>query len=200
MKFALIGAGGHAKSVVDILLALLLELDCYVSPRSEAWLNVRHLVDESPLAGTGLAVAMGLGGVEPAQLERRLVLLDGLLRSGLAAPPLVHPSATISPSATLGAGVIVMPGAIVNANARLDRGVIVNSRAVVEHDAEIGAGSHVAPGAIVLGAARLGQSCMIGASAVILQSAAVPDQGFVRAVSLYRGDASNTERQRHEVR
>lgn len=84
-----------------------------------------------------------------------------------------------------------MPGAIINAHTRLDRGVIVNSRAVVEHDAEIGAGSHVAPGAIVLGAARIGQSCMIGAGAVVLQSIAVPDQSFVRAVSLYQGDASN---------
>ena len=191
MKFALIGAGGHAKSVFDILLALHLDLDCYVNPESEPWLGVRHMVDESQLNGSGFAVAMGLGGVKPPQLERRLALLDRLLQAGLAAPPLVHPSATISPSAMLGTGVTVMPGAIINAHTRLDRGVIVNSRAVVEHDAEIGAGSHVAPGAIVLGAARIGQSCMIGAGAVVLQSIAVPDQSFVRAVSLYQGDASN---------
>lgn len=193
MRFALIGAGGHAMSIVDILVARQFVLDCYVSPKPAAWLSVQHFTDESQIVGTGCAIAMGIGGVEPLALARRLALFEQLLRSGLDAPVLVHPSATVSPSAKLGAGVTVMPGAVVNAYARLGRGVIVNSRAVVEHDVEVGSGSHLAPGAVVLGGVHVGQCCMVGAGSVILQSAILPDQAFVRAASLFRGDISNAE-------
>lgn len=193
MKFALIGAGGHAKSIVDILLARQFVLECYVSPKPEPWLNIRHLVRESELAGNSLAVAMGMGGVEPKVLSWRLLVLEELILMGMAAPALVHPSATISPSAQLGAGVTVMPGAVVNAYAQLGSGVIVNSRAVVEHDAEVAAGTHVAPGAVVLGGVRIGRCCMVGAGSVVLQATTLPDHGFVQASSLYRGDINNAE-------
>lgn len=194
MKFALIGAGGHAKAVVDILEARAFLLECYVSLEPAPWLNARHVADDGQLSDTSLSLAFGMGGVDPDGLERRLALFERFLAQGFPAPPLIHPSATISRRAVLGSGVTVMAGAIINAYAQVGLGAIVNSRAVVEHDAIIGAGSHVAPGALVLGGAQTGRASMVGAGSVVLQSTHLPDHGFVRAASLYRGEHPGTER------
>jgi UDP-perosamine 4-acetyltransferase len=58
----------------------------------------------------------------------------------------VHPSAVLSPSATLGPGTVVFAGAIVNTGAQLAAHVIVNTGAVVEHDSLVGPAASLSPG------------------------------------------------------
>ena len=75
---------------------------------------------------------------------------------GIAVPPLVATSATVSPEAELGPGVVVMEHAHVGPWARLGAAVLVNTSAVVEHDGTVGAGTHLAPGSVMLGHASVG--------------------------------------------
>jgi threonine dehydrogenase-like Zn-dependent dehydrogenase len=53
------------------------------------------------------------------------------------APPLIHPSAVISPTARIGDGSVVCPLALVNTEAELGRAVIVNSSSVIGHNARL---------------------------------------------------------------
>ena len=56
----------------------------------------------------------------------------------LPALTVVHPSAVVSPTATIGAGTLIMPGVIVNAMAMVGEDAILNTGCVVEHDVVIG--------------------------------------------------------------
>src|SRR5690606_25024799 len=122
-----------------------------------AFLQRRHR-----LPGAAQAVALAVGDT-----LCRLELLDQI--GDPLCPALIHPTAFVSPAATLGAGTVVLPNAVVNASARVGRGVIINSGALVEHDCLIGDGVHVSPNATVCGSVSVGARSWVGAGSTIIQ-------------------------------
>jgi sugar O-acyltransferase (sialic acid O-acetyltransferase NeuD family) len=195
MNVVLAGAGGHAKGVVEALELSGRTVAIYIDPKPADWLEAEHRIADDMVAPGDGALVVGLGGVSPDGLRRRLALLDRYLRRGFGAPPVVHPMAVVSRRAHLAEGVIVLAGAVVQPDARLGRGALINTRAVVEHDAVVAEGAHIAPGAIVLGAATVGACCMIGAGAVVLPGAAVPAMSIVAAATRH-GAAARPQSER----
>lgn len=88
-------------------------------------------------------------------------------------PVLAHPSAILSPSATIGAGTLIVAGSILNADARLGMGVILNTGASVDHDCEIGDFAHISPGARLAGGVRIGARSWIGIGAVVREGVTI---------------------------
>ena len=80
---------------------------------------------------------------------------------------IVHPAATVDPSASIAEGVFVGPAAVIHVNAKIGRGCIINSSATVEHDCIVQAWSHICPGATLCGNVEVGEGCLIGANAVV---------------------------------
>jgi len=183
-RILLIGAGGHARSVWAALRSRDISIEGYTDRQAVPWLDAPWLGDDAALDALGpRSLCLGLGGVRPEALRRRLTLVDTLHAAGHALPTVSDASAVVGPDVETGAASQVLAGAVLQPGARLGRGCIVNSRAVVEHDAVIGDGAHVAPVAIVLGAARVGAGCMIGAGAVVLPGAEVPADTLVPSLT-----------------
>jgi acyl-[acyl carrier protein]--UDP-N-acetylglucosamine O-acyltransferase len=159
------------------------QLAGYIDPNPCDWLDGPRM-DDAALE-PGQAVVLGIGGIDPDQLARRLDLLGRYRGAGMAAPAVVHPAAWVSADARLEAGAIVLARAVVQPAAVIGCGAIVNTGAIVEHDSSIGDGSHVAPGAVVLGDCTVGAGCMIGAGAVVLPAATVPAATLVKAITRY---------------
>lgn len=187
MSILLIGAGGHARMLVEILENQGQTIAGYVAPEISEWLDAPRL-GELPASGNGHGVVIGMGGVTPARLLERLGLVDDALKAGFTLPPVVHPSAVVSESAKLEPGAVVLAMAVVQPDARIGRGTIVNTGSIVEHGCVIEAGTHVAPAATVLGDVHVGACSMIGAGAVVLQGTKVPRGTLVKAQSLYSSD------------
>jgi sugar O-acyltransferase (sialic acid O-acetyltransferase NeuD family) len=187
MKFLIVGAGGHAKAIVEILRDRGHRIEAYVDPRKSDWLDVRHVAHEDGIEDRRLAVVLGIGGVTPAALARRVAILDRYLKRGFKAPPVVHKSVVISRTAELDHGTVALAGAILQPATNIGRAAIINTRALVEHDSSVGAGSHIAPGAVVLGGCAVGSCAMIGAGSVVLQGVKVPNRTIVKSTSLWLG-------------
>lgn len=184
------GGGGHGKVVADLVRAAGHSLVGFAD-RDPAKLGRvvepgggMVVIDEAVLISgleTGgalpsgaTALALGIG----ENVARRACAARA---RGVAIPPLVHPAATVSPSARLGGGTVVFAGAVVNAGASLGTAVVINSGAIVEHDCEIGDGAHVAPGAVLTGGVVVGPGCLIGARAVVLPGLVVGEGAVVGA-------------------
>lgn len=80
----------------------------------------------------------------------------------------IHPSALVSPSASIGAGTMIFHGSKVQAEAKVGRAVIVNTGASIDHDCVIGDYAHVAPNVTLCGYVNVGEGANIGAACVVI--------------------------------
>ena len=172
-----VGGGEHAAVVVDAARAEpgrwrpLGFTDIAPAADARRRLGISHLGDDAVLdryiaeavaGGDRTAFVCAIGS--PA--ERRRAVVARLGPEAIWAT-IVHPTAWVSPSATLGEGTVVLAGATVNAAARIGRHAIVNSRVVVEHDVEVGDFVHIGPGAVVGGGAVIGDDAFVGLGALV---------------------------------
>ncbi|GGW22073.1 acetyltransferase [Arenibacter certesii] len=94
---------------------------------------------------------------------------------------LLHPSATLSKTATIDTNVLISAGAIVNALSNIGIGAIINTGAIVEHECTIKAFAHIAPGATLAGNVTVGKRSFIGAGAVVKQGVTIGNDVIVGA-------------------
>lgn len=208
------GAGGHAKSVMEMVLqnqayAIAGIVDDDPALTGKQVLGIPVLGSRAILAalkahGVRLA-ANGVGGI--LDINVRVRVYAALEQAGFSFPAIQHPRATLEPSASVEDGVQVFANAYIGSQALLKSRCMVNTNAVVSHDCVIGAYSHIAPGALLAGhvhvgerslvgmgvttaiGVRIGDGVRIGNSAILL--ADVPDRTIIQAGRFWTGKADS---------
>lgn len=95
---------------------------------------------------------------------------------------IIHPSAIISPKATLkNYGIMISAGVIINPLALIEDGAICNTGCIIEHECEVGKYAHIGPGAILCGNVKVGECSFIGAGAVIKQGIVIGNNCMIGA-------------------
>lgn len=200
-KLLIIGAGGHARSVIDsaldseqfneirVISSNKLEWDTY---RGVSWVgadrDAKHLFDE----GFHYA-ALGIGYMGNGSLLREH-LFKQYKEIGFKFPSIIDPSAIVSRRVGIGEGVFIGKGAVINANACIGCCSIINSASLVEHDCTIGDFTHIAVRAVLCGAACVGSRVLIGANSTVLQELNVGDGAVVGAGALVLADVTPGKR------
>jgi UDP-perosamine 4-acetyltransferase len=190
-RIIIVGGGGHAKVVADVL-------------RAAGW-EPAGLLDPNPAHDTVLGVPV-LGGDELSQSlfdqgyrnafvaigrnDLRRKLGRRLREIGFEIVTAVHPSAVVSPSAKIGQGVVVMPLAVINAGARIGDFAIVNTGAIVEHDCAIGEAAHVAPRSAMGGNVSVGEEVLFGVGAVARPLSVIGARAVVGVGSVVIGEVA----------
>lgn len=122
----------------------------------------------------------------------RAVLAEELVkRHAIDFHTLVHPSAYVSPLATLGAGVFVGANSVVGPGAVLGPHVFVNRGVTIGHDTRIGEFSRIQPGSNLGGLSRIGSGVTVGIGATLLERLVVGDRAFIGAGAVVIGDMPN---------
>lgn len=181
-----IGAGGHAKVVLDILRLMnayhivgLLDPDCVGASVGDVLvLGDDELLPRLRAEGV-VAAFVGVGGVRDNTL--RIRLFEKAQAASFAFINAIHPASVIASSVQLGQGVTIMAGAIINPDTRIGDNVIINTGAIVEHDCEIAAHAHISPGAVLCGGVRVGMGAHIGAGATVRQYVTVGERALIGA-------------------
>lgn len=180
-RVILLGGGGHAKVVIDVIRRLgSFDLVGYTDPTPRTLGGANHLGDDDilpQLRREGVTHAFVALGNNAVRAERG----EHLRRLGFTLQALICPSAVVSPSAQIGSGALVMSGCIVNADACIGDLAIINTRASVDHDCVIGVGSHVAPGAVLAGNVAVGELALIGAGVTVIAGMSIGPGAVVGA-------------------
>lgn len=100
----------------------------------------------------------------------------------------IHPAASVAPSATIGRGTVILANTTIGANAVLGTHVMILPGCVVSHDCHLGDYSIVTSGATLCGAVTLAPSCYIGAGSVLLSGIKVASNSLVGAGSVVTRD------------
>lgn len=162
MKLLIIGAGGHGKVVKEVAEALNIyeKIDFLDDNSQEA---VGKIADMETMCATYEAAFVGIGNN-----EFRGKLIKQLQELGYDVPLLIHPTAYVSKSASIGIGTVVEPKAIVNANTVIGTGCIISVGAIVDHDVNMGDNVHANAGSITKAGATVESFRKLEAGEVVL--------------------------------
>ncbi len=186
-KILLIGAGGHAKTVLDtILRQSIYDVVGFIDREG----SPRKCYRDYPTVGTdkdleswyqkgvrNAVITIGYLGTSNVREK----LFSKLKSIGFCLPVIADDTAIIAGDVTIGEGTYVGRNAVVNASAKVGAMCIVNTAAIVEHDCIIGDFAHVSVGSVLCGGVRVGRGTLIGANATILQSLSIGEQTIVGA-------------------
>ncbi|HYD44620.1 MAG TPA: NeuD/PglB/VioB family sugar acetyltransferase [Phenylobacterium sp.] len=112
--------------------------------------------------------------------QRRAICLK-LLEAVASLPPILHPAATVSATATLGAGTVVSAGVVVQQDARIGRFCMLNTSCSIDHDNLVGDFVSVSPGVRTAGSAQIGDEAFVGLGALIIGGVKVGRRATVGA-------------------
>jgi sugar O-acyltransferase (sialic acid O-acetyltransferase NeuD family) len=178
---AVFGASGHGKVVADAAQSMGFQLRVFIDDAPDRagtslWgvpvMNFEEFLRSRPVG----QVALGVG----ANASRQAVHAR-LLDAGVAVSTIVHASAVVAATATVGEGSVLMAGAVVNPDARVGVGCIVNTGAVVEHDCVLGPYAHLSPNAALGGNVWIGERTHLGVGAVAIPGVHVGSDVIVGA-------------------
>ena len=193
-KAAILGAGGHAISVLGLLKAKNVSiLGCIAPippgdgwPESCPWLGDDSELDK--LDSTIVELFNGVGSIGSTKLRRKV--FNAALKRGFRLPILVHPSAVIANSVLLDRGSQIHAGAILQPGVIAGENTLVNTGCVVDHNCLIGDHAHLAPGVTLSGNVRIGSGAHIGTAAVVIQGVCIGDYAVIGAGAVVTRDVA----------
>jgi sugar O-acyltransferase (sialic acid O-acetyltransferase NeuD family) len=162
------GAGGHGKTLIELIreagqLELVGVVDDRLARGSDV-LGIPVLGNRDDLAsirrdGIGLA-ANAIGGI--SNMASRVAVSQALAARGFVLPALVHPTAFVEASASIGEGAQILAHSYVGSDAIVGKGVIVNTGAVVSHDCVLDDHVNLSPGCLLAGGITVGEATLLG--------------------------------------
>jgi len=184
----IIGAGGHAVSVAETVVAAGYELVAFVSDISQGQgLLGRPVFEQIPAIhiarGCFLTIAIGDNSTrEHVWHELRKNIDEDRF------PALIHPSASISQFAVIGAGTVVLQGAIVGSAANVGTGCLLNSGSITEHECQVGDFASLGPNTTLGGRVTIGQRSAISIGATVKHGVGIGADTVVGAQSYVHSD------------
>ena len=199
-KVIVIGSGGHAKVVIDILHEMedieILGITSNSLSVNSFFLGYQVLGDDDVLtqfANQNCFIAMGLGGYKDNNLREKVYnYVKGLGFNFINA---IHPKSIISKTVKLGESVVIFAGAVLNTEVQIGNNTIVLTGSTIDHETIVGnnvlisAGvtigayskindnSLLALGSKIISGITIGRNAVVAAGAVVIRD--VPDNDTV---------------------
>lgn len=179
-KVIIIGAGGHAKSIAEIVI------------KSED--ELIGFLDDNIAAGTEIIHANNLkviGKVEDclkySDCEFIIAIGSNLTREAISKKytlnyyTAIHPTSNIAVDVKIGEGSVIMAQTCINTNAQIGKHCIINTGSIVEHDNIISDFVHISPRATLAGTVNVGKYTQIGVGATIRNNINITENVLVGA-------------------
>lgn len=177
----IIGAGGHAKVIADIVI--------------KSGDNVVGFLDDNVNIGTDILGYRILGKVELCQTianeHRGLKFIIGIgsntirrlisEKYDLKYYTAIHPSSIIGLNVKIGYGTTVMAGSVINVDAQIGNHCIVNTSASIDHDCQIDDYVHICPGTFIAGNVNIGNQSLVGIGATIKNNVTLANDVIIGA-------------------
>lgn len=182
----ILGAGGHARVLIEALLAGgeviagIVDIDPALQGKTLMGIPVLggdEIVDDFPRGE--IRLVNGIGSIRDTR--RRRELFDRFAARGYLFATVVHPAAVVASDAVLEEGAQVMAGAVIQPGCRVGRNSIINTKSSADHDCLIGDHVHIAPGVTLSGDVQIGDHAHVGTGATVIQGVVIGADSLVAA-------------------
>lgn len=163
-----IGAGGHAKVIADVIIKngdkLIGFLDDNIEKDTTIIENYKILgkvkdCDKLIKENNSYEFIIAIGN----NYARKEIAEKYKLNYYTA----IHPSAIIGINVEIGKGTVVMANAVINPSTKIGKNCIINTGAIIEHDNIIENYVHISPNATLAGTVKIGEFTHVGLGAAI---------------------------------
>jgi len=165
-KVVVIGGGGHAKVVIDII-----KNNGFSSSEIE-------VLDDNLPFGSEILSCRVVGKVKDCKnynSNTKFVIAIGNndIRKNISNKydlnyhSFIHPKAIIGEDVFIDKGSVVMAGAIINSGSKIGKHSIINTAVSVDHDSVLGNYVHLSPGVHMGGSVLIGDKTWIGVGAMV---------------------------------
>jgi|TARA_B110000483_G_scaffold227625_1_gene289583 sugar O-acyltransferase (sialic acid O-acetyltransferase NeuD family) len=181
MTLAILGTGGHAKSIYDIVKY---NKKIYFFDKEINLFNVGNkkfrVKRESELLNSHIrGISKVIIAIGNNKIRKKK--FDILKKLNYKIVTLIHPKSHIGYGSKIGEGSVVMQGSLINTDSLIGTNCIINSHSSIDHDCIIDNNTHVCPGVIIGGNVKIGKNCWIGLGSKIIQNCIIGDNVFVAA-------------------
>lgn len=167
-KVVIIGAGGHAKVIADIIKKSGDEIIGFLDDNKKKGTNI---IKEYKVLGDfnnrfPLAIAN-------SDYEFIIAIGDNKKREEISHSPnlkfytAIHPSAQMGLDVEIQEGTVIMANACINSSAKIGKHCIINTGAIIEHDNIIEDFVHISPNVALGGTVKIGKSTHVGIGSTI---------------------------------
>lgn len=176
-KVAVIGAGGHAKVIVDIIEKNGDEVVCFIEELGDKKeylkLPVFSTISSIIEIYENLKFVIGIGDNSARERISAAYNLEWYTA--------IHPNAVIGSHTIIGKGTVVMANVVINSYSRIGEHTILNTGSIVEHDCVIGNYVHISPKVAICGNCIIGHNSWIGAGATVINNIKIVDDTIIGA-------------------
>lgn len=187
----LIGGGGHAKAVIEIVEKLtthqivgIVELDNYLDSQFLGYEIFTECTEFSCLPNDNADFLITVGQVKDP--TPRVRLFNKLKCSNKSIATIFSTLGHVSRRANVGEGSIIMNFSMLGPDVRVGKNCIVNNFAQIEHDSTIGDHCHLSTNTVVNGGCSLGDKVFLGSGSVILNGITIGSQSIIAAGEVVR--------------
>ena len=176
-KLNIIGAGGHARSIISSFKKDYNILGLYDDTFSS---EINEKIFDYPLKGNLNDVPIN----EPitisiSNLSQRIEIFENHREYNFL--NLIHSTALIQEPLIIGTGNQFFPNSFINGGSRIGDNNIFNTSTIIEHEAQIGSHCHFSIGSVIAGRVEVGNNVFIGANATVIDGVKICNNVIIGA-------------------
>lgn len=177
------GTGGHSTVVADIAKLLGYTNIIFLDDKKCEYDSLDDVKDQTEIP---MIIAIGSN-----KIRKRIFRIAKEYNFKVVS--LIHPSATISESSSIGEGTVVMSNVVVNPFSKVGFGSILNTSSIIEHENVIEDFVHISPGVSLAGNVKVNELTHIGIGSSVIQGIKIGRNSIIGAGSVVIKDISSNK-------
>ena len=188
----IIGKGGHAKVLTDLLQLLTRQIIGYTATKyskEEEFCGIKCLGNDSVIedyAPENIQLVNAVAAMPETKTRREIG--ERMRNKGYQFATLIHPSAVVAKSVIIEEGAQIMAGSVIQSGTTIGIDSIINTNASIDHDCSIGRCVHIAPGVTMSGNVVVDDYAHIGTGTSIIQGIKIGKTSIIAAGSVVYTD------------
>ena len=189
-KIIIVGGGGHAKVLIDLVKTLKsFKIAGIVDPKikkGKKISGIKVLGDDNilPLLKKKGYKSLALGIGSEGNNLKRYKIWKNLTDKGFKFPTLIHKNSFTSKNTKIGEGSQIFNQSVVNSGTSIGAITVINTSTIVEHDCKIGSNVFTGTRATLCGGVIIEDNTFIGAQSCVLPKVKVKKNVLIAAGSL----------------
>ncbi len=179
-KLIIIGAGGHGKVIANIAklngYQEIAFLDDDEKKTEISTYKIIGKVSDVKKYSSEYDIIVGIGSN-----EIRNKVSNDLSEMGIIQSILIHPTAAIDATVSIGEGTVIMANVAINVDSRIGKSCIINTGATIDHDCVIDDFVHISPGVNIAGGVNVEKMVWLGIGSTVINNVNIREKSIIGA-------------------